>query len=206
MPVELAIPLALVALVLGAAGLWYGWRWRRAGRAAAAAQARAEAEFRTLHNLTPVPLHSLDADDRFVSVSDYWLALMGYTREEVIGRKLEEFMTPASVRYRREVLQPRFLVENEVHDVEYEFVKKSGEPVDVLLSSRIHRDPDGRFLRTFTVLVDVTARKRAEQALRDRIEEHVEHRPVLPDEFVGHLADRPVTQQRRAPDLDGETP
>jgi PAS domain S-box-containing protein len=167
MPVELAIPLALAALVLGAAGLWYGWKCRRAGRAAAAAQARAEAEFRTLHNLTPVPLHSLDAEDRFISVSDYWLALMGYTREEVIGRKLAEFMTPASVRYRREVLQPRFLVENEVHDVEYEFVKKSGEPVDVLLSSRIDRDPEGRFLRTFTVLVDVTARKRAEQALRE---------------------------------------
>jgi PAS domain S-box-containing protein len=64
------------------------------------------------------------------------------------------------------VLQPKFLASNEVQQVEYQFVRKSGEAVDVLLSSRIHRDALGRFLRTFTVLVDVTRRKLAEEALR----------------------------------------
>jgi PAS domain S-box-containing protein len=158
--------LVVVALALGGAGLWYGRGCRDRERRAAAGWTRAEEEFRTLYNLTPTPMHSLDAEDRFINVSDYWLQLLGYRREEVIGRKLEEFMAPESVRYRREVLQPRFLATDEVQQVEYRFLKKSGEPVDVLLSSRIQRDALGRFLRTFTVLVDVTARKLAEEALR----------------------------------------
>src|SRR3954451_7939302 len=41
---ELALGLALAGLVLGAAGLWHGWRSRGAGRADAAARARVEAD------------------------------------------------------------------------------------------------------------------------------------------------------------------
>jgi PAS domain S-box-containing protein len=127
---------------------------------------RSEANFRHLYNKTPMPLHSLDAEDRFIDVSDYWLEMMGYTREEVIGRKIDEFMTPDTVRLREEVVMPQFLEVNEVKDVEYRLVRKSGEPIDVLLSSRLDRDRDGRFVRTFTALTDISARKRAEAALR----------------------------------------
>jgi PAS domain S-box-containing protein len=158
--------LAAAAMALGTAATAMARHYRRRERAAAAAQAASEESFRHLYNLTPTALHSLDSEDRFVTVSDHWLALFGYRRDEVIGRKLEEFMTPESARYRREVLQPKYLATNEVHNVEYRFLRKSGEPIDVLVSSRIQRGGEGRFLRTFTVLVDVTARKKAEEALR----------------------------------------
>ncbi|MDX2353427.1 PAS domain-containing protein [Stutzerimonas xanthomarina] len=45
-----------------------------------------------------MPLHSLDDQGRLESVSDAWLILMGYRREDVIGRPLINFMTERSAR------------------------------------------------------------------------------------------------------------
>ena len=55
---------------------------------------RREADFRALYNKVPAPQHSLNADGRIAGVSDYWLELMGYEREVVLGRAITDFMTP----------------------------------------------------------------------------------------------------------------
>ncbi|MBU1259000.1 MAG: PAS domain-containing protein, partial [Alphaproteobacteria bacterium] len=38
-----------------------------------------------LYNNTPAMLHSVDPDGRLVSVSEHWLDVMGYERNEVLG-------------------------------------------------------------------------------------------------------------------------
>src|SRR5215211_1362274 len=62
----------------------------------AAALRVSEERFRSLYRRTPLPLHSLDGDGRIEHVSDAWLDLLGYRREEAKGRPLTEFMTEAS--------------------------------------------------------------------------------------------------------------
>src|SRR5215217_5624734 len=44
--------------------------------------------------------------------------------------------------------------------------KRSGGAADVLVSARVFRDAEGRFLRAMAVVTDITARLRAEEALR----------------------------------------
>ena len=51
------------------------------------AQRESEERFRTLYTKTPAMLHSIDADGILVAVSDRWLEVFGYERNEVIGRK-----------------------------------------------------------------------------------------------------------------------
>ena len=51
-------------------------------------------------------------------------------------------------------------------DVPYQFVKKNGQIVDVLLSAIAERDSTGKIIRTLAVMVDVTERKQAEEALK----------------------------------------
>jgi PAS domain S-box-containing protein len=121
---------------------------------------RSEEQFRTLYRETPLPLHSLGADGCIDQVSDAWLDLLGYRREEVIGRRLTDFMTAESRADGRNLLQG-----DDVREAECHLVKKSGEVIDVLLSVRAERG-NGRVTRTLSGLVDVTARKRAEDALR----------------------------------------
>jgi PAS domain S-box-containing protein len=126
---------------------------------------RSEEQFRTLYRDTPLPLHSLGPDGRIDQVSDAWLDLLGYTREEVIGRPLTDFMTEESKARRKDVDRPILLKGGDVKESEYRLFKKSGEVIEVLLSLRVER-AGGKIIRTLAGLVDVTAHKRAEEALR----------------------------------------
>ncbi|NLH47759.1 MAG: PAS domain S-box protein [Myxococcales bacterium] len=130
-----------------------------------------EARYRLLYNQSPVMLHSIDRDGRIVSVSDTWLAKMGYTREEVIGRPSVDFLTEASRRYATSEVLPEFREKGFCADVPYQFVKKNGEIVDILLSAIAERDAEGRYLRSLAVLIDVTQTKLSEKALREKTEE-----------------------------------
>ncbi len=56
-------------------------------------------------------------------------------------------------------------------DIPYQFVKKSGEKIDVLLSAIADRDATGKIKRSLAVSIDVTQRKRAEEALKQAKEE-----------------------------------
>ena len=124
-----------------------------------------EERFRALYTKTPALLHSIDADGTIIDVSDHWLETFGYSRQEVIGRKSVEFMTEASRRYAEAAALPEFWRTGVAHDVPYQFLTKSGEIRDILLSASGERDEGGNIFRTFAVLTDVTRQTRAEQEL-----------------------------------------
>lgn len=124
-----------------------------------------EARYKSLYNKTPVMLHSIDEQGRLIGVSDYWLEHLGYDRSEVIGRKSVEFLTPPSRRYAQEVVLPAYFQTGVCKEVPYQFVKKNGEIIDVLLSAIAEKDDSGQVCRSLAVLVDITERKRAQAAL-----------------------------------------
>jgi PAS domain S-box-containing protein len=125
---------------------------------------RSEEQFRSLYRRTPLPLHALDAEGRIEEISDAWLALLGYEREAVIGRPLINFMTEESARQRLQDWKT-LLSTGELREREYRLVTRDGEFIDVLSTSKVERDDDGNFVRAIGGLVDVTARRRAEEAL-----------------------------------------
>ncbi|MBL6080627.1 PAS domain S-box protein [Belnapia sp. T18] len=114
----------------------------------------------------PVPLHILDAEGRIVEVSDRWLDLLGYSRMEVIGRLVDEFQEDGGVATRA-ALPAVFSAAAEFRDTPRRLIRRDGAVLDVLVSSRLERAPDGMPTHLITALVDVTARKRAETALAE---------------------------------------
>lgn len=125
-----------------------------------------EERFRNLYNKTPLPLHSLDAEGIIEYVSDAWLDLLGYSREEVEGRPITDFMTEDSIRQRSAAVWPNLLKANQAKDIEYRLVTKDGRILDVLMSGRVQRDAGGKFSHVFGGVIDVTARKQATEALQ----------------------------------------
>ena len=120
---------------------------------------------RRLYEHTPAMLHSIDMQGRLLSVSNTWLAKMGYERDEVIGRHSTEFLTPASREYAQTTVLPAFFASGHCERVEYQMVTRSGEVLDVHLSAVLDRNAAGRPLRTVAVIEDVTARRCTERAL-----------------------------------------
>ncbi|MFQ5717944.1 MAG: PAS domain S-box protein [Acidobacteriota bacterium] len=127
------------------------------------ALAISEERFRTLYNTAPVMMHSINADSRIVEVNNHWLESMGYTREQVIGRTATTFVTEESRTILDTEVLPRFFREGRTDDFPVQMLRADGDILDVRLTARAEFAPDGSFHRSFTVLVDVTDRLRAER-------------------------------------------
>ncbi|WP_243374261.1 PAS domain S-box protein [Geotalea sp. SG265] len=120
---------------------------------------RSEERYRRLYNETPVMLHSIDQEGRLVSVSNCWLDTMGYERDEVLGRRTTDFLTEGCRRYAEDIVIPEFLRTGVCKEVPYQFVKKNGEIIHVLLSAIAERNEEGKVVRSLAVVIDVTERK-----------------------------------------------
>ncbi|WP_028238944.1 MHYT domain-containing protein [Stutzerimonas azotifigens] len=153
-----------LVLFLGLTASMYDRRLAIIGEREAAALRQSEERFRALYSKTPLPLHSLDQDGHLEYVSDAWLELLGYGRDEVIGRPLVNFMTETSARQLLTQDWPHLMQAGELHEAEYRLVTKAGEFVDVLASARLEQSARGRFV--LGGLANVTERRRAEAALR----------------------------------------
>lgn len=125
-----------------------------------------EEQFRSLYRKTPLPLHALDREGRIEHVSDAWLDLLGYARKAVIGSPLTKFMTDASSQQRDAVAWPKLIEHGELNAADEHFITSTGKVLDVVLLERVEHDEQGRFRRVLGGLVDETARRSAEEALR----------------------------------------
>ncbi len=127
--------------------------------------AESELRVRRLYEATPAILHSIGPDGRILNVSDRWLDLLGYQRHEVVGRLSSDFLTPASQAHARDVVLPAFFRTGRCERVEYQFVRRDGRAIDVLLSATLERGESGAGARSLAVLEDVTETKRLEREL-----------------------------------------
>ncbi len=104
------------------------------------------------------------ADGQFVDVNDAYLAVTGFTRDEVIGRSAGELGSWVD-QMERERFVRALRETGTVRSWEARFAKKSGEQFTALLSAElITVSGEALILSTY---IDITARKAAEAALKD---------------------------------------
>lgn len=127
----------------------------------------AEERFRTLYRGTPVMMHSIDEESCLLEVSDTWLQKLGYTREEVIGRRSVEFMNPASQQFALAKAYPDFFRTGIAHNVPYTYLRKDGTPVEVETSAVLYTSRNGG-KQSLAVIVDVTERNRALKEIEEK--------------------------------------
>ena len=120
--------------------------------------------YQQLFNSMPVMLHGADAEGRITTVNDHWLEKLGYTREEVVGQMSRKFFTPQSQLVLRSGYDRK--VFDASGDVALQMIHKDGSTVDVLSGVTMERDARGEVLGIQARMIDITARNRAEAALR----------------------------------------
>ncbi len=125
------------------------------------------AELDDLYNNAPCGYHSVDENGMFLRINDTALRWLGYTRDELVGKKrVSDLFTPASVEVFNDVF-PKFVVAGRVENVEFELIRRNGTILPVLLSATSAVDEHGNFLHSRTTIVDYSERKQAELAIRE---------------------------------------
>ncbi len=139
-------------------------------------------EVNDLYENAPCGYHSLDSEGWVIKMNNTELALLGYTRDEVVGKKrFVDFLTSDSLRLFH-VSYPRFKERGVVQDLEYELVRKDGTVFSVLLNATAVCDLDGRYVMSRTTLIDITARKLAERKLgesEERFRTMADNAPIM---------------------------
>ena len=123
-----------------------------------------EEKYRRFYEEAPLGYQSLDASGNFLDVNKEWLRVLGYAKEEVIGRFFADFVAPEYLEAFAHNF-PRFKTRGATRGTEFDMVRKDGTRITVAFNGNIEYDPEGRFRRTHCIMHDITERKRAEQEL-----------------------------------------
>lgn len=131
-----------------------------------------ERRFRELLEKVQLIAVTLDVDGRVMFCNDFLLGLTGWRAEEVLGRSWFDTFVPEGIRaeLKRVFFHPALREEIPVH-YENEILTRTGDRRLVAWNNTVLRDAEGRLIGTTSLGEDITNRKRAEQALRERTEE-----------------------------------
>lgn len=125
---------------------------------------RSETRFRETYENAPVMMHSINPTGTILNVNKKWLEQLGYSREEVLGRRVDFIMTQESAQRAFKEVLPKYWKTGKVSDISYQYVTKQHDVMDVLLDSRVIHDPVWGDI-SLSVIRDVTDQKRAEEEL-----------------------------------------
>ena len=122
-----------------------------------------------LYDQAPCGYHSLDAEGIVLNVNQTELQLLGYSRDEFIGRKIYLFLTTNSA----EKLKNAY-AQNWKHgyakDLEIEFLCKDGSTRPFRVDSNLMRDTQGNLLYVRSTLIDEKDRNQQQQSIQNLYE------------------------------------
>lgn len=106
----------------------------------------------------------VDAEANSVFVNQHLAQMLGYTRDELLGRSVFDFVDAADrVEGRRYLERGRSGIK-EQHD--FRFRRKNGAELWTMVSTTPLFDSAGSFVGGLAMLIDITERRRSEEALR----------------------------------------
>ena len=89
-------------------------------------------------------------------MNDTELSWLGYSRDEIIGRKkFSDLITASSLELFKKSF-PIFKERGFVHDLEFEMIRKDGSILPVLLSATAIRDEQGNYVMSRSSIFDIT--------------------------------------------------
>ncbi len=120
---------------------------------------QSEERFQALFDQAPLGYQALDINGYFIDVNQQWLNMLGYSREEAVGKWFGDFLPPTYREAFREKF-PLFKSQGHIH-CEFEMLHRSGRPILIAFEGRIRYGSMGEFKQTHCILQDITEERKA---------------------------------------------
>jgi PAS domain S-box-containing protein len=147
--------------------------------------------FRAMFDLSGVGMVQADSPAfRFSRVNPKFCQIVGYSAEELLTKTWLELTHPDDRHSGMKELAQVLRGQSDRWSIEKRYVRKDGSTVWVSVNGTALRDEAGRTVRIMAMIEDVTARKRAEQELRDShkdLEGRVQERTSELSQTIGSL-------------------
>lgn len=126
-----------------------------------------EQRYRNLYDTAPLAFVLWDCQCLVTGWNARAERMFGWSREEVLGKNLFEFLIPQSARRRVEEVVKVLLRGNAELDVVNENLTKSGEIILCRWNNSILRDGAGNTVGVISLALDITEQRLAEEQLRE---------------------------------------
>ena len=124
-----------------------------------------EEQYRRLYDEAPFGYHEIDAEGRIVNINRAECEMLGYAREELIGRPIVDFVAEDQREPARLAVLEKLRGERGLVPIERNYTARDGRRLIFAIDERHHLDADGRIIGIRSTMQDVTARKQTEVAL-----------------------------------------
>jgi PAS domain S-box-containing protein len=124
-----------------------------------------EARMRAIIEQATAGMARCDTAGRILFVNKRFCQMVGYEPPDLIGKTIEEITHPDDVGQTDDLFE-RMIREGKPYEVEKRYLRKDGSVLWVDVSASAVRDEKGRTQSAVAVVVDVSARKKAEAELK----------------------------------------
>ena len=118
-------------------------------------------EYQWLFRKAPAMATSIDENGAYLEANDAFLSRLGYTREEVLGKYPEDFVTQSSAKRIAEEFRPALRRTGKLENKPITFVTSNGDVVDCLTNAIVEYDPDGEVMHTIAMYTETSDQARA---------------------------------------------
>jgi len=128
---------------------------------------RSEEEFRSLFELSAIGMTQVSPEGRYLRVNRKLCQILGYSEQELLRLTLHDVTHPDDRERSAHKLGTSFADGTDEFSIEKRYVRKNGSIIWVQINWTVLRGVEGQPLHTVASIQDITARKQAEQALRE---------------------------------------
>lgn len=129
--------------------------------------ARSEQQFRNTFSHAPIGMAIVAPNGNWISVNKSLCDIVGYTESELLQISFQDITHPEDLE--RDLTELRDLLTGSIksYQMEKRYFHKSGKVVWIILSVSLVRDEEGNPLHFVSQIMDITARKQAEQIIKE---------------------------------------
>ncbi|MFA5848827.1 MAG: PAS domain S-box protein [Bacteroidales bacterium] len=124
-----------------------------------------EAQFRRMFDQAPIGAAMVSLDYKYMMVNDALCKITGYSSEELISRTFSSITHPDDIAFETEQFEKIMSGETDHFEMEKRYIRTDGSIVWVNLNVRAINDEEKRICHFLPMMVDISARKEAEEGL-----------------------------------------
>lgn len=123
-----------------------------------------EERLQELFDRAPVGYQAIDEEGRLTAVNEPWIETFGFDKNEVLGRRLRDFITPEFASFFEETFA-KYKNSGETFGVELEIIRKDRQKRRIYVTGRVAQAPNGSFRQAHCIFTDITGTYKTKKQL-----------------------------------------